>query len=120
VLGLSGTGTLAPQQVLKDLGLDSLMAVELRRRLSAETGLSLPATLAFDYPTPEHIARLVLNRMDLPSAVAAAPASGTTAVHDPASLLNWTASAETEEERSVDDINAELNALLESSGLDLD
>ncbi|MFJ8547354.1 type I polyketide synthase, partial [Streptomyces sp. NPDC093586] len=115
VLGLSGAGTLAPQQVLKDLGLDSLMAVELRRRLSAETGLSLPATLAFDYPTPEHITRLVLNRMDLPSATPDAPAAG-----DPAALPDWTAPAETEEERSVDDINAELNALLEASGLDLD
>ncbi|MFI9764840.1 SDR family NAD(P)-dependent oxidoreductase [Streptomyces sp. NPDC051963] len=115
VLGLSAAGTPAPQQVLKDLGLDSLMAVELRRRLSAETGLSLPATLAFDYPTPEHITRLVLNRMDLPSLTPDAPAA-----EDPASPLSWTAPAGTEGERSVDDINAELNALLEASGLDLD
>ncbi|MFE1459415.1 type I polyketide synthase, partial [Streptomyces sp. NPDC058735] len=120
VLGLSGAGTLVPQQVLKDLGLDSLMAVELRRRLSAETGLSLPATLAFDHPTPEHITRLVLSRTDLPSTAAPAPASGTAADHDPASLLSWAGPAETGEERSVDEINAELDALLEASGLDLD
>ncbi|MEG8281346.1 type I polyketide synthase, partial [Streptomyces sp. AHA2] len=119
VLGLPGTGTLVPQQVLKDLGLDSLMAVELRRRLCAQTGLSLPATLAFDHPTPEHITRLVLSRMDLPSTPA--PASGTAADHDPASLPSWSDPAETqEEERSVDEINAELDALLEASGLDLD
>ncbi|MEU0581987.1 SDR family NAD(P)-dependent oxidoreductase, partial [Streptomyces griseoincarnatus] len=120
VLGLPGAGALAPQQVLKDLGLDSLMAVELRRRLSAETGLSLPATLAFDYPTPEHITRLVLTRMDLPSPVSAAPASGAAAVEDPESLPSWTEDTESGGERSLDDINAELNALLEASGLDLD
>ncbi|MFJ5779718.1 SDR family NAD(P)-dependent oxidoreductase [Streptomyces sp. NPDC093094] len=120
VLGLSGAGTLAPQQVLKDLGLDSLMAVELRRRLSSETGLSLPATLAFDYPTPEHIARLVLTRMDLPSATGSAPASGTAAGDDTESLPSWAEDAGSGGERSLDDINAELNALLEASGLDLD
>ncbi|WP_280466541.1 type I polyketide synthase [Nocardia cyriacigeorgica] len=40
-----------------DLGLDSLMAVQLRHELAARTGLALPATLAFEHTTPRAVAR---------------------------------------------------------------
>jgi acyl carrier protein len=56
VLQLPPNHTLDPDRGFKEMGLDSLMAVELRNRLQSSVGHSLPTTLAFDYPTASALA----------------------------------------------------------------
>ncbi|MCP9210402.1 type I polyketide synthase [Streptomyces cucumeris] len=48
--------------LLADLGLDSLAAVDLRNELAAGTGLALPSTLLFDFPTPRALATELTRR----------------------------------------------------------
>ncbi|WP_411577091.1 acyl carrier protein [Streptomyces sp. A13(2022)] len=63
VLGHTSPAAIAPDQVFTDIGFDSLSAVELRDRLAARTGLRLPASFAFDHPTPSELVEHLSGRL---------------------------------------------------------
>ncbi|MFV3130819.1 type I polyketide synthase [Niveispirillum sp. KHB5.9] len=60
---------------LKDLGFDSLMALETRNRLEADTGLKLPVTLVWKHPTVADLALHLAERMEVPLLAGAGPAA---------------------------------------------
>jgi acyl carrier protein len=64
VLGHSDPQVMGVDKAFRELGVDSLAAIEIRNRLVAATGVSLPASLVFDYPTSrllaEHLLELTL------------------------------------------------------------
>ncbi|MFF3767507.1 beta-ketoacyl reductase, partial [Streptomyces sp. NPDC001922] len=73
VLGHAGPDAVSARSGFLDVGFDSLTAVELRNSLGAATGLRLPSTLMFDYPTPQALAEYLREQL-FPSSGAAAEA----------------------------------------------
>lgn len=65
VLQLPGDRQIGTQERLFDLGVDSLMAVDLRNRLRTELGMALSATILFDYPTLDTLVDHLLRELQL-------------------------------------------------------
>ncbi len=99
-LGLDPARDVDPTTPLRDLGLDSLLSVELRNTLGSALGRTMPATLLFDYPTLETLTDHIVTEALGVSAAAAAPA--------PAPRTNLVDSIE---ELSDEDVERELAAL---------
>ncbi|POM24527.1 Erythronolide synthase, modules 3 and 4 [Actinomadura rubteroloni] len=63
VLAHDTAAAIAPDRGLFDMGLDSLTALDLQNRLSRATGLRLPSTLVFDYPTLRELGDFLRERL---------------------------------------------------------
>ncbi|WP_406276664.1 SDR family NAD(P)-dependent oxidoreductase [Nocardia sp. NBC_00881] len=86
VLGHASGALIQAETPFSELGFDSLGAVEFRNRLTKATGLQLPSTLAFDYPTPTAVARYLRSRVG-GAKKTAAPTRRRTHIDEPIAIV---------------------------------
>jgi acyl carrier protein len=111
VLGISASQPIDPQQGFSELGLDSLMSIELRNRVSRDLEMPLSATAIFEYPTLHLMAEFLVKR------IAAHDASATPAVSPAQDHPIESAAIETTV-RALSDV--ELAALIEREWIGLE
>ncbi|MGW1273543.1 SDR family NAD(P)-dependent oxidoreductase, partial [Streptomyces sp. NPDC002491] len=89
VLGHESPQAVRADSAFKDIGFDSLSAVELRNRLNTATGLRLAPTVVFDHPTPQALAEHLAESRSGATAAAPLPAlrSGATTDADPIAIV---------------------------------
>ena len=101
VLGLDPSLQIDLRQPLRELGLDSLMAVEMRNALGLLVGANLPVTLLFDHPTIEALVRFLGNEVLLIEASGDVSAPMTGEEETRAQILENVESLSDEEAESV-------------------
>ncbi|MFF5257042.1 SDR family NAD(P)-dependent oxidoreductase [Streptomyces leeuwenhoekii] len=89
VLGFGAGERISETLPFRELGFDSLTAVELRNRLAETTGLRLSPGVVFDHPTVPALAEHLLSELsgDLPDPAAAAPATGPGGGDEPVAIV---------------------------------
>ncbi|MFE6029786.1 SDR family NAD(P)-dependent oxidoreductase [Streptomyces niveus] len=87
VLGHADPAAIAADRPFRELGFDSLTAVELRNHLGNAIGMRLPATLVFDHPTPQAVAGHLLTRVTGPAPTPAPEALAAGAADDPVAIV---------------------------------
>jgi acyl carrier protein len=114
VLGLDPSQPVPVEKGLFDMGMDSLMSVELKRRLERGAGQTLPSTLTFNYPNVGALAAFLESRLAMAVDAAAPPQGG---APSPAKLLpaRQDSAADDLGALSDDELEARLLARLEQA-----
>ncbi|MFE7843376.1 SDR family NAD(P)-dependent oxidoreductase, partial [Streptomyces sp. NPDC057474] len=89
-LGYAGPGQVGAERAFRDLGVDSLIAVELRNVLAVVVGVALPATVVFDHPTPRALAEFLYGELfgaDGAAAVVSDVAAAVSVVDEPVAIV---------------------------------
>ncbi|MGB6162338.1 MAG: SDR family NAD(P)-dependent oxidoreductase, partial [Pseudonocardiaceae bacterium] len=87
VLGHTTVNLVEAGRAFKEVGFDSLTAVELRNRLTAATGVRLPATVVFDHPNPVALARHLRAKLTGNPAAAAGAMAARSAPDEPIAIV---------------------------------
>ncbi|MFJ1799974.1 phosphopantetheine-binding protein, partial [Streptomyces sp. NPDC088180] len=104
VLGHADPAAIAGDRSFQELGLDSLTALDLRRRLSHTAGVQLPTTVVFDHPTPDALTGHLLSLL--------VPEASSGAALDELARLETALASASPDDEDRSEVTARLRALL--------